>query len=580
MAEQARTTALSETVKLAWRLAAEEAVHAGQPQIEPIHLLLGICGVGRVTKEEAWERYAVSSSRLGMVRDEWKEVVDATCLAGVDVVHLRREVRARLPQISLALPATHVAKRSEAARASFDQAEQRAMQSGHDLVSLLDLLGALLPSLIERDLTIPGHFNASLRKLEGLMAPPPVSGVTLLLDATRSHAQKPLEHLKTTPREALFYDLPLQMASQPNFQAMLDCAVGSLLKFFPSADHGTLLLKNRGSNCLLLQSHVPAGEPSASMELSEHVLKQNSAVIWNPAAAGGSSDIGARSLIGMQTTCAMYAPLSWQGEQLGVLCVDTRRAGVVFCPDDLRLFIAIAHHVALAIFVARQTRELQQQNQLLQRLLTHFSPKVRQRLLERAGRGRLTLGGERSEVSILFSDIRGFTRMSAGMEPDDVVDMLNNYFGALVEAIFRCEGTIDKFIGDAILAVFGSPDADPEQHHHALHAALAMQEAVQKLNETRKARGLPTCEIGIGVHSGEVLHGFVGTQERLEFTVVGDAVNRASRFCAAAGANEIIVSSEFLKHVWREVDVEARDVPTKHEGTWAAFRVLRAKTAR
>jgi adenylate cyclase len=578
MAEQARP-ALSETVRLAWRLAAEEAVHAGQPQIEPIHLLLGICGVGRVAKEEAWDRYAVSTSRLMIVNQEWKELTEATCLAGVDVVHLRREVRARLPQISLALPATHVAKRSDTARAAFDSAEQRAMQSGHDLVSLLDLLGALLPDLVDKDLTIPGHFSAALHKLEGLMAPPPVSGVTLLLDATRSHAQKPLEHLKTTPREALFYDLPLQMASQPNFQAMLDWAVGSLLKFFPNADHGTLLLKNRGSNCLLLQSHVPPGEPSASMELSEHVLKQNSAVIWNPA-AGASSDIGARSLIGMQTTCAMYAPLSWQNEQLGVLCVDTRKPAVVFCPEDLRLFIAIAHHVALAIFVARQTRELQQQNQLLQRLLTHFSPKVRQRLLERAGRGRLTLGGERSEVSILFSDIRGFTRMSAGMEPDDVVDMLNHYFAALVEAIFRCEGTIDKFIGDAILAVFGSPDADPEQHSHALRAALAMQEAVQKVNATRKASGLPTCEIGIGVHSGEVLHGFVGTQERLEFTVVGDAVNRASRFCSAAGANEIILSSEFLKHVWREVDVEAREVPTKHEGTWAAFRVLRAKTAR
>jgi len=578
MAEQSRPI-LSEAVKLSWRLAAEEAVHAGQPQIEPIHLLLGICGVGRVVKEEAWERYAVSASRLESVRQEWKEVTEAASMAGVDVVHLRREVRARLPQISLALPPTHVAKRSDTARAAFDRAEQRAFENDRDLVSLLHLLAALLSALVDKDLTIPGHFSAALRKLEGLMAPPPVSGVTLRIDATRSPAQKPLEHLKTTPREALFYDLPLQMASQPNFQAMLDCAVGSLLKFFPNADHGVMLLKNRGSESLLLQSHVPAGEPSASMELAEHVLQQNSAVIWNPA-AGISSDIGARSLIGMQTTCAMYAPLSWQNERLGVLCVDTRRPACVFSPDDLRLFIAIAHHVALAIFSQQQTRELQAQNQLLQRLLTHFSPKVRQRLLERAGRGRLTLGGERSEVSILFSDIRGFTRISAGMEPDSVVEMLNHYFAALVEAIFHCEGTVDKFIGDAILAVFGSPDPDPEQHRHALHAALAMQEAVQKLNAARKASGLPTCEIGIGVHSGEVLHGFVGTQERLEFTVVGDAVNRASRFCAAAGANEIILSSEFLKHVWRDVEVEARDVPTKHEGTWAAFRVLRAKAGR
>ncbi len=569
----------SETVKLAWRLAAEEAVHAGRPQIEPPHLLLGIFGVERVMREEAWERYAVSPDRLGIVRHEWNEVSSAAAMAGLDAIHLRREVRARLPQTSLALPANHVAKRSDATRALFDQAEQRAGVMGHALVSLFDLLGCLLPTMAGKDSVVPAHFGAPLQKLQTLMAPPPVSGVTLALDATRTSVQEPLEHLKTTPREALFYDLPLQMASQANYQAMLDCAVSSLLKFFPTADHAVMLLQDRNSSCLLLQAHVPTGEPSASMELAEHVLKQNSAVIWNPAAAA-ENDIGARSLIGMQTTCAMYAPLSWQNERLGVLCVDTRRAGNAFTPDDLRLFIAISHHVALAIYSQRLTRDLRAQNQLLQRLLTHFSPKVRQRLLERAARGRLTLGGERSEVSILFSDIRGFTRMSATMEPDDVVDMLNAYFAALVEAIFRCEGTVDKFIGDAILAVFGSPDPDPEHHRQALHAALAMQEAVQKLNAARKERNQPTCEIGIGVHSGDVLHGFVGTQERLEFTVVGDAVNRASRFCAAAGANEIILSSEFLKHVWREAEVESRDVPTKHEGTWAAFRVLKAKTPR
>jgi adenylate cyclase len=569
----------SETVKLAWRLAAEEAVHAGRPQIEPPHLLLGICGVERVIREEAWERYAVSPGRLGLVRQEWNEVSAAAVMAGLDATHPRREVRARLPQNSIALPANHVAKRSDSTRAIFDQAEQRAAAVGHAVVSLFDLLGCLLPAVVERDPVIPAHFGAPLQKLQTLMAPPPVSGVTLLLDATRTSVQEPLEHLKTTPREALFYDLPLQLASQANYQAMLDCAVSSLLKFFPDASHAVMLLRDRGSNCLLLQAHVPAGEPSASMELAEHVLQQNSAVIWNPAAAA-ANDIGARSLIGMQTTCAMYAPLSWQNERLGALCVDTRHAGTTFTQDDLRLFIAISHHVALSIYSQRLTRDLQAQNQLLQRLLTHFSPKVRQRLLERAGRGRLTLGGERSEVSILFSDIRGFTRMSATMEPDDVVDMLNAYFAALVDAIFRCEGTVDKFIGDAILAVFGSPDPDPEHHRQALHAALAMQEAVQKLNAARKERNQPTCEIGIGVHSGDVIHGFVGTQERLEFTVVGDAVNRASRFCAAAGANEIIVSSEFLKHVWRDVEVESRDVPTKHEGTWAAFHVLKTKLPR
>ena len=316
----------SETVKLAWRLAAEEAVHAGCPQIEPPHLLLGIFGVDRVIREESWERYAVSDGRLGIVRQEWNEVSSAAAMAGLDAIHLRREVRARLPKISLGLPSNHVAKRSDATRAVFDQAEQRGATLEHPLTTLFDLLGCLLPAMVEKDPLSPARFEGPLHKLQTLMAPPPVSGVTLRLDATRTSVQEPLEHLKTTPREALFYDLPLQMASQANYQAMLDCAVSSLLKFFPVASHAVMLLRDRGSNCLLLQAHVPTGEPSASMELAEHVLQQNSAVVWNPAAAA-ENDIGARSLIGMQTACAMYAPLSWQNERLGVLCVDTRRAG-------------------------------------------------------------------------------------------------------------------------------------------------------------------------------------------------------------------------------------------------------------
>jgi len=203
----------SETVKLAWRLAAEEAVHAGLPQIEPPHLLLGIFGVERVIREEAWERYAVSPARLGLVRQEWNEVSSAAALAGLDAIHLRREVRSRLPQNSIALPANHVAKRSDSARAIFDQAEQRAGTMGHALVSLFDLLGCLLPAMVEKDPVIPTHFGAPLQKLQTLMAPPPVSGCDAVAGLQHGpRCRKPLEHLKTTPREALFYDLPLQMA--------------------------------------------------------------------------------------------------------------------------------------------------------------------------------------------------------------------------------------------------------------------------------------------------------------------------------------------------------------------------------
>ena len=192
-------------------------------------------------------------------------------------------------------------------------------------------------------------------------------------------------------------------------------------------------------------------------------------------------------------------------------------------------------------------------------------------------RGRLRLGGRRSEVSILNSDIRGFTRMTQDMEPDDVLEMLNEYLQVLVPVIFANNGTIDKFLGDGILAVFGSPEPDPKHHEHALRAAIEMQAGVFKLNEARRLRNLPHRNFGIGIHCGEVVHGFVGTADRMEFTVLGDAVNRGARYCAAAAENEILISPDVHEHVWCWVEAEQTTISTKHEGDLTAYRVIRLK---
>jgi len=157
------------------------------------------------------------------------------------------------------------------------------------------------------------------------------------------------------------------------------------------------------------------------------------------------------------------------------------------------------------------------------------------------------------------------------------VDLLNECFASLVEAIFKYDGTVDKYIGDAILAVFGSPEPDPQQHDKAVRAALEMQAAMTDLNETRARRGDVTCQIGIGVHCGEVLHGFIGTAERMEFTVIGDAVNRTSRYCDGAGPGEVLISPEVYELVWRQVEAERTSIPTKHEGDLPAYRVVKWK---
>jgi adenylate cyclase len=232
----------------------------------------------------------------------------------------------------------------------------------------------------------------------------------------------------------------------------------------------------------------------------------------------------------------------------------------------------------MAVASHRLQEQLRRESVAKANLLRQFSPKVAEQLL--AARGRVRLGGQRSEVTILNSDVRGFTQLARDMDADDIVEMLNDYFGVLVPVIFKHGGTIDKFMGDAILAVFGSPEPDPKHHQHAVLAALDMQAAVAKLNEIRKLRGAASREFGVGVHCGEVVHGFVGTPERMEFTVIGDVVNRTARYCAAASAAEILISPEVHERVWKIVETERKMIATKHEGDFVAFRVNCSKQSR
>jgi adenylate cyclase len=194
-------------------------------------------------------------------------------------------------------------------------------------------------------------------------------------------------------------------------------------------------------------------------------------------------------------------------------------------------------------------------------------------LLARAANGRLGPSGERSEVVILISDIRGYTKLSAGMDTDDVMDLLNDYLSALVDAIFKYDGTVDKIAGDGIFAVFGSPEPDPLRHEKAIRAAVAMQSVMSEISEERRRRGLVTCEIGIGVHCGEVLHGFIGSKDRMEWKIIGEAANWTDRYCSGASGGEILISPAMHQRLWRYVDTELTTIDTKHEGRLRAYRL-------
>ncbi len=162
----------------------------------------------------------------------------------------------------------------------------------------------------------------------------------------------------------------------------------------------------------------------------------------------------------------------------------------------------------------------------LQRAFGRFAP---QEVVEQIIARGIVVAGEKKEVTVLFADLKGFTRMSEGLDPAVLVKILNDYFTRMSMAISEYNGHVSKFIGDGIMALFGALESNPWQHNDAVRAALAMRRALEEYNAALRAQELPEMEFGIGIHRGVAIAGVIGNHELMEFTCMGDTVNLASR---------------------------------------------------
>ncbi len=260
------------------------------------------------------------------------------------------------------------------------------------------------------------------------------------------------------------------------------------------------------------------------------------------------------SIIAKRITSAMCVPLKVKNLILGSIYVDTDDPEMHFTEEDLELFLSLASQAALAIDnVKLHDRVVESEKKRLH--LARFLPGA---LVEKIMNDseNVELGGRKTQVTTLFCDIRGSAEIAEQVNSQNLIALLNEHFTAMTEIVFAYEGTLDKYIGDEIMAVFGAPIAMGGEQFRAVCAAMEMQRKNAELNAVRKMERRPQLHLGIGIDSGEVVAGYIGSPKRMDFTVVGDRVNTAKRFCDMAAPGKIVIGQETWEAVHNRVETK------------------------
>ena len=345
------------------------------------------------------------------------------------------------------------------------------------------------------------------------------------------------------------------------------------------ADRAVILLEDEESG-ELTPRFVRQKREGEEIRLSSSILdevRNNKKAVLSSDAMVDERFKAAKSIIMQGIRSTMCVPLLFGDKLLGAMHMDSMLTTNAFTEKDLQLFQGIATQAAIAIQNHLLAKNIEQQASTRAQFERLLSPNLVDQIV--TGKLALDQAGTNKEVTMLFADIRGFTSMSERHAPEEMVKTLNEYFEVMVDVLFRHGGTLDKYVGDEIIGLFGAPVTLDDSPGRAVRCGLEMQMALEEFNRVRESNELEPIHVGIGINTGNVIAGAIGSSRTLQYTVIGDAVNVASRLCSVAKAGEVIVS-EFTKGRVEDKVLLDEYEPVKVKGKAKPLKIYRAKGLR
>ena len=371
------------------------------------------------------------------------------------------------------------------------------------------------------------------------------------------------------------WELTREIGLERDFDKLLEKILMALFKFV-KADRGVILLRDSDGNLQPRAARRRDGTDSpiqVSTTILNHVIKERAAVLTHDASMDFAASKG-KSMILNRISSAIVVPLLHDSDVLGALWLDSETLAQ-FQQKDLEMITAVANQATMFIENNLLAKKVEQEIVTRERFSRLLSPNVAEQVI--SGKLEVKLGGASlNDVTVFNSDIRGFTRMSEGASPESMIDMLNEYFEMMVETIFRYDGTLDKFMGDGIMAIWGAPAQHGDDPIRCVQSSLEQMEVLGRYNRARVERGEAPLAIGIGIHTGPLVAGYVGSSRALSYIVIGDTANTSARLCGIALAGQIVISETTLNKLGNRFEVEELP-PANLKGKEKPLRIFNVK---